>query len=395
MKIVFYLLLVCLIAAGCNNPERSGNKAIDSDSSTVTNDSSLKDSVSIESLKPTVVLNDSLNAVCAFIAGMLPANNTTIDASLLKDKAWLNYHHNSNYRWHLYDSTRLSVIKNWRAKELDALKPKTYNLFYPFSGPDFLNAQAFFPEADTMVLIGLEPAGTLPGIEQIKKDTISNYFNKINQSLYSILNFSFFRTIAMEKDFSNSDLNGTTQILVLFMKRTGYDIANVQPVTIDSSGKEKIVPVNSKGVKITYVDSSNNAHTLYYFSQNIVDGSLLYNKGFRKFITNLGNKVSYIKSASYLMHKNHFSIVRNIILQQSDLVLQDDSGIPYNFFSGSDRFNVQLFGEYEKPIDLFGRLYQDDLKKAYDSLTVKPLSFGTGYRYKKSESNLLLAKRKK
>jgi hypothetical protein len=35
-------------------------------------------------------------------------------------------------------------------------------MFYMFSGPDFLYAQTFFPNADTYILCGIEPIGAIP-----------------------------------------------------------------------------------------------------------------------------------------------------------------------------------------------------------------------------------------
>ena len=35
-------------------------------------------------------------------------------------------------------------------------------MFYMFSGPDFLYANAFFPNASTYILCGIEPVGPVP-----------------------------------------------------------------------------------------------------------------------------------------------------------------------------------------------------------------------------------------
>jgi hypothetical protein len=64
-------------------------------------------------------------------------------------------------------------------------------LFYPFSGPDILHAQTFFPEADKYVMIGLEPVGSLPEFKKEETDSLDAYYNKVNTSLNAILKFSF------------------------------------------------------------------------------------------------------------------------------------------------------------------------------------------------------------
>ena len=58
----------------------------------------------------------------------------------------------------------------------------------------------------------------------------------------------------------------------------------------------------------------------------------------------------------------------------SNVVIEDDSGIPYHYFFEPPAWNVHLFGAYDEPIGLFKSGLQDDLKAAYDAHTgVDPL----------------------
>ena len=80
------------------------------------------------------------------------------------------------------------------------------------------------------------------------------------------------------------------------------------------------------------------------------------------------------------------------MVDYSAAIFQDDSGVPYHFFS-PDTWKVQLYGEYTKPYGSFAFLEQPDLRKAYLAGGVKPLSLRLGYGFGKVTSNLLLAKR--
>jgi hypothetical protein len=94
------------------------------------------------------------------------------------------------------------------------------------------------------------------------------------------------------------------------------------------------------------------------------------------------------------MHKSYFNQIRNLILNNSTAVLQDDSGIPIKFLD-STKWNVQLYGSYNGVINLFKGDEQPELKTLYkDSTLVKNLPFGTGYKFNKGTSNLQLAIRK-
>ena len=93
------------------------------------------------------------------------------------------------------------------------------------------------------------------------------------------------------------------------------------------------------------------------------------------------------------MHKNYFSEIRNHLLYHSKVIIQDDSGIPLRYLD-QDQWQVSLFGNYKKPIDLFKEHYQEDLRQSYEFRSTK-LSFGTGYKWRKGQSNLMLAQRMK
>ena len=55
-------------------------------------------------------------------------------------------------------------IRNWEVNYLpDATQPLPV-VFYMFSGPDFLYANQFFPNASTYILAGTEPIGPLPDV---------------------------------------------------------------------------------------------------------------------------------------------------------------------------------------------------------------------------------------
>jgi len=45
-------------------------------------------------------------------------------------------------------------------------------MFYMFGGPDFLYANAFFSNATTYVLSGLEPVGQIPDISKLQRGSV-------------------------------------------------------------------------------------------------------------------------------------------------------------------------------------------------------------------------------
>ena len=100
---------------------------------------------------------------------------------------------------------------------------------------------------------------------------------------------------------------------------------------------------------------------------------------------------TFIKSASYLLHRNGFSNVRAAIMQNSKAVLQDASGVPYRYFVNAG-WDTQLFGNYVRTLDMFRSYYQADLRAAYQAAAPEPLNFGIGYTNAPAESCVILAK---
>ncbi|MGB8631099.1 MAG: hypothetical protein WCD69_17220, partial [Xanthobacteraceae bacterium] len=68
-----------------------------------------------------------------------------------------------------------------------------------------------------------------------------------------------------------------------------------------------------------------------------------------------------------------------------------DSGIPLAFFEPA-KWRLKPFGRYLGPLAMFRGANQPELAELFRS-KADPLDFGIGYKWRKNESNLLLAQR--
>src|SRR4029077_19964204 len=112
--------------------------------------------------------------------------------------------------------------------------------------------------------------------------------------------------------------------------------------------------------------------------------------GFSAFLAKLGPADSLLKSASYLLHKTHFARVRKLLLDNSETIVQDDSGIPLGYFEPR-RWRFRAFGHYEGPISIFANFYQPRMAELFQN--ANPIDFGIGYQWRKNESNLVIAQK--
>jgi hypothetical protein len=407
--IFLFLGLVLLLPVCSGNPEGEQTQTITPPDSLDTDEANN----SVSKVEPPKV-DKKFNDMARFIAGLSPEEGSEF-TQYSQDPAWKAFAQQTDTQWEKINANKLPKMKEWSNQELQAANEAKGLVFYPFSGPDFMHASVFFPEAEQIVMIGLEPIGNLPDFEKISKKSIGGYFNGIQRTLYSILSVSFFRTISMADDFTGrvvSDIDGTLPVLMFFMERTNHKVLYYEKIAISPEGK--VIPAEEAKADSTYYGSKitfqRNDHpeeykTLYYFAANLQDspysarsgmseGGLAQRTDFRKYLESLDITSTYIKSASYLMYRDSFSIIRNLILDKSKYFLQDDSGMSINFIDTA-KWDLTFYGSYISPISLFSVRYQSALRQIYQKgVGVKPLPFGIGYQYQAGTSNLMLGVKK-
>ena len=101
-------------------------------------------------------------------------------------------------------------------------------MLYMFSGPDFLYATSFFPNASTYVLAGLEPVGAVPDLTGLSPWVLNEELRNLEISTGSLFNFSFFITQNMKTQLRNGPVYGALPVLYVFLARTGKTIHQVE-----------------------------------------------------------------------------------------------------------------------------------------------------------------------
>ncbi len=325
-----------------------------------------------------------------FLAGMQPSAGSPLQP-LTKDPAWQRHAKFFDSAFAQLEQRQLSKIRAWSDANLAAPKP---TMFYMFSGPDFLYADAFYSKATTYVLSALEPPGNVPDLTRLPRGGVGAALYNVERSLGSILSFSFFITKQMKVDLHAGQVSGTLPILYVFLARSGKTIRDVKPVALDGSGALTVSADAASrnavhGVRITFAGSDGIERTLYYFSTDLSNSGVKAS-GFLKFCATLAPGNSLIKSASYLLHSGNFTTVRDFILANSATVIQDDSGIPLAYY-GSKKWRFFPFGRYLGPIAEFPGRFQESYAELFHR--AQPIDFGIGYRWRTHESNVLLSVR--
>lgn len=389
----FVFILMSLVLFSCQNEAVKENTGVGSSI----------DSINPNYSKVIFTQKDTLQDDLARYLSGLPPLHTSAYSELSKEAFWKTYAQKMDKNWFLLQDERIDAIEKWDTTFLRQHVIDSLPLVYPFSGPDFLHAYYLFPRTNTYVLMALEPLSSLPILEKLNRDSRKVYFNSIENSLRDIFSKSYFITTHMGSDLQHEKVKGVLPLLYFFISRSGLEIRQTEQLALDTSG----VMVKStwtgsskkvRCVKIIVRDPKTETEkTIYYISCNLSNTGLNFNPEVMKFVKKLGPCNTFIKAASYMPHYSTFKTLRDRLIDQSQLVLQDDTGFPYKYFKNKKKYDVILFGKYAQPVKDFGNyVFQKDLDSVYrkDSSKVLQLDFHLGYHWGDKKQAILLIRKK-
>ncbi len=399
-KIHFALLLGAVLVFGlfsCN-------------SGTTEQENATLDSLKQDSIRKANFMaqyNRYYNDVARFMAG-LPQTEGSSLAKFDTLPETIEYQKSNQMFISALQENQLSKMEAFSNSELKEMRKEGMSLFYPFSGPDFINADPFFPEATTTIMFGLEPVGYVPHMsEEITNDELKNIYKTFRRSIDSIAYLGYFMTFEMSRDLHLvAQLNGNLSIITLFMAQRGYHVLNVKKVTIDSNGAivdsipgrvDKDDPTDTyiSGGLIEYMKPDEyKVRKLYYFSHDVSDEKIAKTPEMLKFFKSVNIDVAFFKAASYLC--SWLNTIREFTLENAKNIVQDDSGIPLKYFE-DEKWDKSFYGKYSRTLNrqFQKAFFQNDLKTIYDKdTTIKPLDFKFGYNTRIKQDNIMVARKK-
>jgi hypothetical protein len=339
-------------------------------------------------------------AIAQVLAGIAPTSGHHIPERLVRSKAFAEHHRWMAARW-AEASRQIAAIEAWRAHELKIPNSDARTLLYPFSGPDFLNAHALFPAHRRYIFFSLERPGALPELEALTPSQFDALLRDVRHAFRDIFERNYFITGYMSTQLTTPWVQGTVPIMAAMTALRNLRIARIEPVDLypeltiayeapDARRPRKLL----RGVRMDLTGvGAGPVQQLYYFSLDASDAALEFYPGFLGWVGQHRPASALLKSASYLLHDNQLEKTRAMLLASADVVVQDDTGIPYRFFPPP--WHVRLYGRYHRPIRSLRYGYQADLQAAYRArageLAVLPFSFG--YHWKGGQSGLLVATR--
>ena len=338
--------------------------------------------------KPTTAWND----IAIFLSGKKIENNEKL-LKLTDNEKYHKYAEFMNLWWSKVESETIAPLKEWSVNI--PRSGQKIPVFYPLSGADFINMYLMYPDAVEYTMVAMEDVGNVI-IDNANPQEVYNHLESLKGAVnqYGIQNY--FQTQIMEvKFFQNKNIRGILPVLLFFMNRMNLEIRDVQNLN-GISLKFNNPVTETDGIKVLFFDPdapvNQKNKSLIYFCEKLTNDS----KG--KASQHLKNTPKFrliMKSAVYLLQLPQFNLLRDSIYQKSQMVIQDDTGIPYQMFR-KDQWDISLFGKYRR-IDIPGTMFsiqtelQNDMTRESKSL---PFQFGYGSLIGKGYSNLMIAVRK-
>jgi len=338
------------------------------------------------------------------LAGLEPAPGPLFDR-ITSRLAWQVHRARLDSDWSRFEIDRVAKMRGWRERELKAATGRCDTLFYPFGGPDFVNAFVLFPHCDQYLLFGLEPVGSIPPLTRSTDERFDAVLERLRDSLSDLFVRDYFITNSMMQHLRTPEIDGTLPLMLVFIARFGGRVVEVRMGSPwdeaaagaqGGGGRPAAQPAKrAAAVTIRFRMPAHPAvQTLCYARVRMEDSEFEKQAGLLDYMDRAAPFTTFLKSASYLMHDDRFARVRSVILKGSQSVLEDDSGVPYRFFTKAG-WEVRLYGRYSPPVKDFNYGLQRDLEAAYrETPAARALPFTFGYHWREGESSVILAVRR-
>jgi len=175
--------------------------------------------------------NHRATATAQILAGMKPAASDPALDRLVKLEAFAEHQKWMASQW-AQARARISAIESWRAREVKISAGKNKTLLYPFSGPDFFNAYALFPDYPLYIFFSLERPGTLPDLESVTQVQFGKMLQDVRSAFRDIFERNYFITDYMSKQLTTPWIRGTVPIMVTMMALMDLRIIRIEPIDL-------------------------------------------------------------------------------------------------------------------------------------------------------------------
>jgi hypothetical protein len=293
-----------------------------------------------------------------------------------------------------------------------SLRPRSLPrvVVYPFGGGDLASALATFPDALEITTISLEPAGDVRPIDKVAPDRLTRELAEHRPRLERLFQKAHSRTDNLERE-SRTELPGEILFalaalvvygekpisLRYFRLRPNGSLAYVTETDIDAAktaGDRRALFSNAE-LRFRRVGAPAAAvRVLRHISFNLDDFHLIADPSLLAHLSAKGNVAAMTKAASHLLWNDHFALLRAWLLDHTDWMISDSTGIPPRFASAAG-FVQDPYGTFDgpAPFGLLNARDAADLRKLFATQPARELAFRYGYPDKDGHGHMIVTRR--
>lgn len=294
-------------------------------------------------------------------------------------------------------------IASLRPKDLPGI------VVYPFGGGDLASALATFPDATEITTISLEPAGDIRPMDALAPDRLAQELQFHRSHLERLFEKAHSRTDNLEKE-SKTELPGEILFalaalavhgdepvaLRYFRLRPDGSIAYVTQADIDSAKTVVDRRALFANAELGFRSSRPGApmRVLRHISFNLDDAHVAADPSLLAHLNAKGKVSSMTKAASHLLWSEHFATIRTWLLEHTDWMIPDSTGIPPRFALPAG-FVQDAYGAFHGPAP-FGLLDDrdaSDVKRLFTSQPARDLPFRYGYPDRDGHGHMIVTRR--
>lgn len=311
--------------------------------------------------------------------------------------AGLDGHHTRLQRlatdaWSKYEKRIGTPLAAWAEHEIGYRGNGT--VFYPFSGPDFLTVARMFPGAERYVLVAIQNARPPVQPDRMPPDLRQKFDTKLGMAWERFGALGFFRTEDLDDDQRDTTTRlGVTTILMAFAARMGYEVQAVEPLEFSPEKGEWMPVREGKWRSVRLLLRKDGRQTILdYIRLDLSNGGLQATHEKEEWIHQMAHQPTLLKAASHLLQERHFSILRDALVQQAPIIVQDETGLDYADLRKVG--GVTLYGNFRQTHRLFKNTTQKELAAAYrHTRDTPPVPFAFSYLKEAGLRSLQIARR--
>jgi len=284
------------------------------------------------------------------------------------------------------------------------------NVVYPFGGADLLHALAVFPEANLITTMSLEWVGDPRAVGTMEVPALMKNLKQQHAFLIKLFQVNHSRTIDLQ-ELNQSPVPAPLVFALTALHMMGYEPISVHWFDLNDKGEVVYLTPTAIAAFDATPEASKQKNRNAFFGNvelrfkksgvekaptqvwrhmraNLNDDQLK-GSAVEKYLKAQGKFTAMMKAASYLIWRDDFSIIRNLLLDQMAWMISETSGIA-PFHAAEKGFKQDVWGRFTGNMFPGSKTAENAMIELWKSQPERALPVQFGYPDKAENNHLMI-----